>query len=197
MCEFELQPSLANDQVSILPLREMDFEVVYKMASDPLIWEQHPVRDRYKREVFEKYFQGAIESGGAFLVLNTSTRQPIGCTRFYDLNKKSNSVAIGYTFLTRDHWGTTYNSALKSLMINHAFKFVDNIIFQVGINNIRSQKAVEKLDAKNIGKEEIVYYGEEQANANFIYQLRREYWNGSEGATSSGMSLNHTASENT
>jgi RimJ/RimL family protein N-acetyltransferase len=177
MSEFELQPALENELVSIIPLSEIDFEVVYKMASDPLIWEQHPVRDRYKIEVFDKYFQGAIESRGAFLVINNTTKQPIGCTRFYDLDEKTSSVAIGYTFLSRDHWGATYNSALKSLMINHAFKFVDNIIFEVGINNVRSQKAVEKLGAKKIGEKEIVYYGEGQSNTNFIYELKREYWN--------------------
>lgn len=176
MTEFDLQPVLQNDFVSIRPLVENDYEVVYKMASDPLIWEQHPVRDRYKKEVFDKYFEGALESKGALIVYNNRTKQPIGCTRFYDLNKKTDSISIGYTFLTRDHWVGTYNSALKSLMINHAFTFVSRIIFMVGVNNIRSQKAVEKLGATKVGEEEVVYYGEASSNRNFIYALERMSW---------------------
>jgi RimJ/RimL family protein N-acetyltransferase len=174
--KFELQPVLENKLVTINPLHENDFDRIYKIASDPLIWEQHPVKDRYKKEVFEKYFKGAIESGSAFIVLNAGTMQPIGCTRFYDLNESISVIAIGYTFLSRDHWGTTYNSALKSLMVNHAFKFVNNIIFQVGIHNIRSQRAVEKLGAKKIGMEEVTYYGEAASNSNFIYELKKDCW---------------------
>lgn len=176
MKNFELQPILQNDVVTIRPLQENDFAIIYEIASDPLIWEQHPTKDRYKKDVFEKYFKGAIESGGAFAVFDSNTRRVIGCTRFYDLNNDNRSIAIGYTFLSCDHWGTTYNSALKSLMINHAFRFVDKIIFHVGINNIRSQKAVEKLGAKKTGEEEIVYYGDTRSNSNFIYELERQFW---------------------
>jgi RimJ/RimL family protein N-acetyltransferase len=171
--KFELQPFLENTVVGIRPLQQDDWEAVYTLASDPLIWEQHPQKDRYKKEVFELYFKSAIESKGAFVVSNAVTKLPIGCTRYYDLNEELKSVAIGYTFLTRDHWGATYNSALKSLMINHAFKFVDTIIFHVGIHNIRSQKAVEKLGAKNVGTEEIIYPGR-LSNPNFVYELKKE-----------------------
>lgn len=174
MENFELQPILENDRVMIRPLQENDFSTIYKIASDPLIWEQHPTRDRYKKEVFEKYFKGAIESGAAFVVFNNK-KQPIGCTRFYDLNESS--VAIGYTFLSRDHWGSTYNSALKTLMIDHAFRFVDKIIFHVGINNIRSQKAVEKLGAIKTGEEDVIYHGDISGNRNFVYALNKADWN--------------------
>jgi RimJ/RimL family protein N-acetyltransferase len=174
--EFELQPLLHDNIVSIRPLLEQDFEVVFKLASDPLVWEQHPTRDRYKKEVFEKYFSGAIESKGAFLVLDVHSGLPIGCTRFYDLGKEPGSVAIGYTFLSRNYWGTTHNRALKSLMIDHAFKYVDKIIFHVGIHNIRSQKAVERLGAKNTGTEDVLYTGDAKSNLNIVYHLSKEDW---------------------
>lgn len=172
---FELQPKLENEFVKILPLKQEDFETLYSVASDPMIWEQHPNRDRYKREVFETFFKGAIESGGAFLVFNAKTDLPIGSSRFYDFNKEESSVAIGYTFLKKDHWGTTYNSALKSMMLDHAFKFVNSVHFHIGANNIRSQKAIEKLGAKKIGEVEMEYYGEEQ-KLNFIYRIDKADW---------------------
>jgi RimJ/RimL family protein N-acetyltransferase len=174
--QFELQPTLADNLVGIRPLYEIDFDDVFALASDPLIWEQHPTRDRYKKEVFEKYFRGAIESKGAFLVFDVKTGRAIGCSRYYELDKENRSVGIGYTFLSRHHWGTIYNRSLKTLMINHAFKFVDTIIFHVGINNVRSQKAVEKLGAKKAGTEERLYFGDLQSNLNITYHLIKEDW---------------------
>ena len=40
---MNLQPILENENVKLLPLQEDDFEVLYQVASDPLIWEQHPL----------------------------------------------------------------------------------------------------------------------------------------------------------
>jgi len=171
--DFEFQPNIENDFVRILALKIDDFETLYKVAADPLIWEQHPNPDRYKREVFEMFFKGAIESGGAFLVFNAKTNQPIGSSRFYNFDKTTKSVAIGYTFLSRDHWGTLYNSALKTLMLMHAFKFVNYVVFHIGANNIRSQKAIVKLGAKKVDELEMEYYGE-PVKLNYVYQIDKE-----------------------
>lgn len=173
--DFDLQPNLENDLVKIQPLRENDFEILYKVASDPLIWEQHPNKDRYKREVFENFFKGAIESKGAFLVYDKNTGEAIGSSRYYGFNKEEDSVSIGYTFLAKDHWRTLYNRALKKLMLGHAFKFVSKVYFHIGAVNIRSQKAIEKLGAEKIEEVEMEYYGEEK-KLNFVYQIEKENW---------------------
>lgn len=175
MTTYNLQPTLSNEYVKIRPLRETDFETLYLIASDPLIWEQHPSSDRYKREVFQIYFDGAIESKGAFLIFDSKTDEPIGCSRFYDLNEKDKSVLIGYTFLARDHWGTTHNRALKTLMLNHAFTFVEKVFFHIGGKNIRSQIAIQKLGAKKIEEVQIAYYGEKE-NLNFQYEIEKAMW---------------------
>jgi len=172
---FELQPTLENEVVKIQPLKQSDFDLLYKIAADPLIWEQHPNKDRYKREVFQTFFKGAIESKGAFLVLNKQTGKPIGSSRFYGFDESAKSVAIGYTFLAKDHWGTTYNRALKTLMLNHAFRFVDIVVFHIGAVNVRSQKAIEKLGAEKVGEAEMEYYGEGK-KLNFIYQVYKSAW---------------------
>ncbi len=173
--DFELQPTLENDFVKIRPLKQNDFEVLFKIASDPLVWEQHPNKDRYKREKFEIFFKGAIESGGAFLVFNNKTGVSIGSSRFYEFDREKKSISIGYTFIARDHWGKEYNKALKSLMLDHAFRFVENIVFHIGANNIRSQKAIEKLGAEKCGEIEMEYYGEPK-RLNFIYCINKEVW---------------------
>ncbi len=175
MKHFDLQPTLENQFIKIQPLVASDFETLYRIASDPLIWEQHPNKDRYKKEVFEIFFKGAMESGGAFLVLDNQTNIPIGSSRYYEFNSVTNSVAVGYTFIARDHWGGVFNPALKALMFNHAFGFVDRIVLHIGAYNIRSQKAVERLGAKKIAEEEIAYYGEPD-KLNFVYQIDKTEW---------------------
>jgi RimJ/RimL family protein N-acetyltransferase len=170
---FELQPELENELIKIRPLKPNDFETLYKIASDPLIWEQHPNKDRYKRVVFETFFKGALESGGAFLVFDAKTGEAIGTSRFYGFDAEAGSVVIGYTFIARSYWGKLYNKALKTLMLNYAFKVVDHVIFHIGANNIRSQKAIEKQGATKTGEVEMAYYGE-ASRLNFIYQIDKD-----------------------
>ena len=175
MHTFELQPLLENELVKVYPLKKDDFEILFSIASDPLIWEQHPNKDRYKREVFEVFFEGAIKSGGAFLVYSAKKGKPIGCSRYYDYNPINKTVMIGYTFFARECWGTGYNKALKLLMLEHAFGFVEHVYFHIGAFNIRSQKAIKNIGAKKINEVEIEYYGEGK-KLNFVYEINLETW---------------------
>ncbi len=175
MSSLNLQPTLENEFIRIVPLKAEDFERLYAIASDPLIWEQHPNKDRYKREVFETFFKGAMESKGAFLVSDKQTGKPIGSSRYYEADEEKKTIAIGYTFIARDHWGGTYNPALKSLMMEHAFQHFDAVIFHIGAQNIRSQKAMEKIGGKKMGELEMEYYGEPN-KLNFVYEIRKADW---------------------
>ncbi|MES2565328.1 MAG: GNAT family N-acetyltransferase [Bacteroidota bacterium] len=172
---FDLQPILENELIKVQPLKDEDFEALYEIASDPLIWEQHPNPDRYKKDVFTTFFKGAMESKSAFIVYDRQSNLPIGSSRYYELDEKKKSVAIGYTFLARDHWGGSYNPALKLLMLKHAFQFVDRVIFHIGATNVRSQKAIEKLNAKKINEIEMEYYGEAN-RLNFVYCIEKQQW---------------------
>ena len=159
----------------MLPLKESDFEELYKVASDPLIWEQHPSKTRYQREVFENYFKGAMESGGAFAVYNNKTGELIGSTRLYDYDETNSSILIGYTFIARSCWGSNYNRFMKKLMLDYAFQFVDKVIFHVGENNMRSRMAMEKLGGVLVGKEDRAYYGE-VVNVNVVFEINKSRW---------------------
>ncbi len=172
---FNLQPTLENELVRLVPLKLNDFESLYLVASDPLIWEQHPDRLRYKKEVFEKYFEGAIKSGGAFIIFDKKSGETIGSTRYYDYDEVKKSIVIGYTFLARKYWGGIYNRAMKMLMLDYAFSFVETVIFHIGAENIRSQKAIEKLGAMKVGEIEINYPGEDE-RLNFIYEIKKSMW---------------------
>jgi RimJ/RimL family protein N-acetyltransferase len=145
---FPLQPTLQGRLLELRPLQPDDFEALFAAASDPLIWEQHPESDRYKREVFQKFFDSAIASGGAFAIIERTTGGIIGSSRYWNLDPVAGEVEIGWTFLERKFWGGTYNGELKRLMIDHALRYVDRVVFIVGEANLRSQKALEKIGAK-------------------------------------------------
>ena len=142
---FNFQPTLEGELVKLRPLREEDFADLYAAASDPLVWEQHPASDRYKEEVFREFFRGALESGGAFVVLDRADGRCVGSTRFLAYDEENSEIEIGFTFLARSHWGGRYNAEMKRLMLEHAFRFVRSVVFLVGPENYRSQRAVEKI----------------------------------------------------
>jgi len=179
---FALQPVLHNELIRLEPLRADDFEALYAVASDPLIWEQHPSKDRYQREVFAAFFKSGIESGGALRVFDNTTGELIGSSRFYDLDEAQSKISVGYTFLARSHWARHFNRALKQLMLDHAFKFVKRVTFQVGRDNWRSRKAMEKLGGVYIGEEVVAYVPGEQANANVIFKIDASDWSGIQAA---------------
>ena len=154
---FELQPNLKGELIELRPLTLEDWDDLFSVASDPLIWEQHPESDRYKEDVFKVFFREALESGGAFVIIDRKNQQIIGSTRFYGYAAEKSEIEIGWTFLTRNHWGGRYNRELKQLMLAHAFKFVENVIFLVGENNVRSQKATEKIGGIKDGMVEKTY----------------------------------------
>ena len=171
--KFNLQPTnLFNDTVILNPLKITDFECLFAVASDALIWEQHPNKLRYQKEVFQNFFDGAIESIGAFLIQDAQTHEIIGSTRFYDFDEKDNSILIGYTFLGRKFWGNGINAMVKKMLLNYAFQFVDMVYFHVGATNFRSQKAMEKLGALKIAEQEVAYFGED-SKLNYIYKINK------------------------
>ena len=148
---FELQPTLKGTLVELRPLRPDDFDTLCAVASDPAIWEQHPVRDRYKKDVFRGFFDEALESGGAFAIIDRATGCIIGSSRYYGYDEARGEIEIGWTFLARAYWGGIYNRELKQLMLRHAFGFVDRVIFLVGPQNFRSQRAMEKIGGVRAG----------------------------------------------
>ena len=144
---FELQPHLAGELVELRPLAPGDWPALSRAASDPLIWEVHPASDRWKTEVFREYFDTGIASGGAFAVIDCKTGAIIGSSRYSNYKPDDSEIEIGSTFLARSHWGGVYNGEMKRLMLDYAFRFVDSVIFLVGVDNIRSQNAMKKVGA--------------------------------------------------
>jgi N-acetyltransferase len=166
MPSVDFQPTLRSELLELRPLRAEDFHDLYAVASDPLIWEQHPVRDRYKEEVFKGFFREALESGAALIAIDSKDGQVIGSSRFHGYDEETSEIEIGWTFLARSHWGGAYNREMKRLMLQHAFRFVKSVIFLIGPQNVRSQRAIEKIGGVRVGSRP-----DGGGRESFVYQI--------------------------
>lgn len=165
----ELQPTLTGDTLVLRPLAATDFEPLYACASDPRIWELHPEPTRHERDVFRRFFEGGLASGGALIVVEKRSREIIGSSRYYELSLEARSVKVGYTFLARRCWGGVVNREMKGLMLRHAFQFVDRVLFDVGPRNWRSRRALEKLGATLVHAPAV-----DDAHARAVYAIEKQ-----------------------
>ncbi|KAB1231227.1 GNAT family N-acetyltransferase [Chryseobacterium viscerum] len=172
---FSIQPVLENEEFQLIPLQQGDFESLYEVASDPKVWEQHPNKDRYQKEVFKNFFTGAMESGGAFKIIEKATGDVLGSSRYYDFDEEDNHIFIGYTFYGTKSWGKGINPQVKKLMLDYIFQFVDKTHFHIGKENFRSQKALERLGGQKIAEEEVAYFAE-PTRTNFVYEIKKGDW---------------------
>ncbi|WP_027660643.1 GNAT family N-acetyltransferase [Salinispora fenicalii] len=170
---FELQPVLTSDLLSVRPLQSADYDELFAVAADPLLWEQHPQSDRYRKDIFHAFFQDALASGGALAVVDARESRLVGSSRYHGYDADQREVEIGWTFLARSHWGGLYNKELKQLMLRHAFRFVDTVVFLVGTANLRSRRAVEKLGGVLAGP------GQDRAGVPHVrYRIEVGNWSG-------------------
>jgi RimJ/RimL family protein N-acetyltransferase len=163
---FAPQPCLKGDLLELRPLRAEDFRDLYAVAADPLLWEQHPSNDRHRPEIFEAFFREALESGGALIAVDRKDGRVIGSSRYHGYDEAKAEVEIGWTFLARSHWGGAYNGEMKRLMLGHAFRFVKSVVFLVGPQNFRSQRAVEKIGGVRAGSKR-----DGGGRENFVYRI--------------------------
>ena len=166
---FDRQPVLRGELLDLRPLRAADFDALFRVAADPLIWEQHPDRNRHQEETFRAFFEEALTSGGALVALDRATGQIIGSSRYHGYDAERSVVEIGWSFLARAYWGGRYNGDMKRLMVDHAFRSVQRVIFVIGPDNRRSQRAVEKIGAVRAGTKTDAH-GQERV----VYELTPE-----------------------
>jgi RimJ/RimL family protein N-acetyltransferase len=165
----DLQPTLTGNLVILRPVLATDWDGMFAAASDPRIWEQHPEPDRYTEAVFRQYFDGALASGSAFTFVDKKSGEIIGSSRYWGYDAEESEIEIGWTFLARDFWGGAFNAEIKRLMLEHAFKFVDTVVFWIGAENIRSRRATEKLGG--ILRDGIFYRGEAGNDPHVVYEI--------------------------
>ena len=145
MSQPDFQPTLIGPTVTIRPISADDWQELFAAGSDPGIWKVHPVPDRYPEPAFRKFFNGAVNSKMGFVFVDHATGQLVGSSRYHGYDPERSEIEIGWTFIVRSHWGGATNREVKRLMLDHAFSFVDTVIFWVGERNWRSQGAMTKI----------------------------------------------------
>jgi N-acetyltransferase len=174
VCTADLQPTLVGKLVTLSPCQADDWDALYAVASDPLIWEIHPAWDRYKEPVFREYFEAALASRGALTVTDNAAGIVVGGSRFANFVSELNEIEIGWTFLARSHWGGDTNREMKRLMLTHAFRFFDQVRFNIGATNFRSRRAIEKIGARLDGEYIPEAKGGVRAVPHAIYRITRD-----------------------
>jgi len=145
MSQPDLQPTLTGPTVIIRPVTSDDWVELFEAGSDPEIWKVHPASNRYTEPAFRQYFEGAVQSRMGFVFVERSSGRLIGSSRYFGYDPVRSEIEIGWTFIVRKHWGGATNRETKRLMLDHAFTFVDTVIFWVGEHNWRSQGAMTKI----------------------------------------------------
>jgi len=169
-----LQPTLTGKTIVVRPLEQGDWDEVFSAASDPEIWAQHPATNRYQEAVFREYFKGAFESKSAFVFIDRTTNSIVGSSRYHGFDEAHSEIEIGWTFLARSHWGGTSNKEIKSLLLEHAFGFVDTVVFWVGQSNVRSRRAMEKIGG--VLREGLHHRAIAGDAPHVIYEIRRSLY---------------------
>jgi N-acetyltransferase len=152
---LDRQPVLEGARLRLRPLEYNDWQPLYAVARDPLIWEQHPAHDRWREDVFRAVFDDALANRGALVAIDKTSGAVIGSSRYQGLEAENGgSVEIGWTFLARAHWGGAANGEMKRLMLAHALASLAECRFAVGEDNSRSRRALEKIGARLIDRVE-------------------------------------------
>ena len=168
------QPVLDGARLTLRPLVAADWAQTYNAASDPLIWAQHPLHDRWQEPVFRAFFDDALANSGALVAVDKATGHIIGSSQFRGYKAADGgSVEIGRTFLSRDHWGGGWNAEMKRLMLAHAFTHAARVEFRIGEDNIRSRMACERIGARLTPRTEEAMLGARRI-VHVIYELTRE-----------------------
>ena len=172
---MDRQPVLDGERLTLRPLRESDWDALYAVASDRALWAVHPSHDRWQEPVFRAFFDDAMAKGGALAIVDRSTGAVIGSSRFQfcDRPEEDGALEIGWSFLARACWGKGYNAEFKRLMLAHAFRFVDRVVFRVGADNVISRKAMANIGGRLTGDS----YVEERAGRpveHVVFEITRE-----------------------
>ncbi len=177
--DFDFQPTLAGDRVTVRPIVPADWERMFAAAADPRIWAGHPARDRYREPVFRRFFDDAISSGSAFAIVDHQRGNIIGSSRYQGYDPGASEIEVGWTFLSCDYWGGSFNAEIKQLMLDHAFRFVATVVFWVGESNVRSRRAMEKIGG--VLRDGVHYRALSGDRPNVVYEIRKERWRTGKG----------------
>ena len=171
---LDRQPALEGERLLLRPLREDDWDALFAVASDPAVWANHPAHDRWQEPVFRAFFADALAQGGALAVIEKASGAMAGSSRYQGYDPaEGGSVEIGWTFLAHRLWGTGANAEMKRLMLAHALRSVERVLFRVGEHNVVSRGAMRNIGGRLLPETETRDMAGEPT-VHVIYEIDRE-----------------------
>jgi RimJ/RimL family protein N-acetyltransferase len=161
-------------------------ETLKELAKGERIWEGNRgfILNETFDEQFDNYYSTALDNNAmsgqqAFVMHKTSDDSIIGMTRFLNIDKKDKRLEIGYTWYIPAVWGKVYNKECKLLLLQYTFEELNfnRAQFNVAGQNIRSQKAVEKIGGVKEGVlRKYGYRNDGSLKDNVIFSIINDEW---------------------
>lgn len=154
---FATKPMILTGRaVQLEPLQSSHREELYHAAQDEAIWTYTGTKAFGKQ--FMPWFDKAclafsLGNELPFAIRRLTDQKIIGSTRYYDIDSEHHRLAIGYTWLISEVWGSAINSECKFLLLKFAFEDyqVNRVQLVTDTRNARSRVAILKLGAKEEG----------------------------------------------
>jgi RimJ/RimL family protein N-acetyltransferase len=153
----ELPARMEGELVVVEPMTADHEEGLFRAGSDPEVWEYLPAfpcpcgdRDLFARWVAARLADMEEGTETAFTILDRSTGEPIGSTRYLCLRPEHRSLEVGWTWIGRSWWQTGANVETKLLVLGRAFDVLglERVEFKTDARNARSRAALEALPAR-------------------------------------------------
>lgn len=142
---------LQGTTIDLLPLEEHHLEELYQASADKELWKQVP-SDCSDRDTFFAVYKMALEARDRgtqypFVIVDKQTKKLVGSTRFFEMYEADKKLEIGWTWITRDYWGSVVNLECKLLLLTYCFEVLktNRVQLKTKDDNIRSRKAIEKI----------------------------------------------------
>jgi len=174
---------IENDRVLLVPFENERNKELRDIIFNDEIWEYMGMFVRNEQD-FEQYIQDTLiqkEQGICypFLIIDKDTNRVAGSTRFGYINRASQKCEIGWTWIGEEFQRTGLNKACKFALLDFGFSQIGfrRIQFSADLENIRSQKAIEKLGAIREGIFRNNYIDSEGNSKDDIYfSILQEDW---------------------
>ncbi|UHO40437.1 GNAT family N-acetyltransferase [Chryseobacterium capnotolerans] len=142
---------LEGKNVELIPLEKEHFEELYAAAADKDLWTLIPT-DGSDKSIFYQNYEFALSEREAgrqypFVIRHKKTQKLIGSTRFFEIYPSDKKLEIGWTWITKEFWGTSVNLECKLLLLSYCFDVLktNRIQLKTKDDNFRSRKAIEKI----------------------------------------------------
>lgn len=150
-------PALIGQTIELRPLTEHDAPALLRAAADGELWNMNmtviPGPDTVD-QYLDKALQG-LQAGTVlpFLIVRRETREPLGSTRFWKIDRANRKMEIGHTFLAQSAQRSSVNTEAKYLLLCHAFEVMNAVRVQFTTDelNEKSRAAILRIGAVQEG----------------------------------------------